>query len=64
MSEQELCYAAPKRLARLIRTRKVSATQVMRAFIDRIERVIGIVNAIVTFLPERATRAVRCRRTG
>jgi amidase len=59
MSEQELCYSAPKRLARLIRTRKISATQVMRAFIDRIERVNGIVNAIVTFLPERALAAAK-----
>lgn len=59
MSELEFCYAAPKRLASLIRTRKVSATQVMRAFIDRIERVNGIVNAIVTFLPERALAAAK-----
>ena len=50
----DLCYASARQLARLIRTRKVSATEVMRAFIARIERVNPKVNAIVTFLPEQA----------
>lgn len=59
MNEETLCYTAPKKLARLIRTRKLSATEVMRVFIGRIERVNPKVNAIVTFLPEQALAAAR-----
>src|SRR5512147_1896092 len=59
----DLCYAAARHLARLIRTRKVSATEVMRAFLAQIERVNPKVNAIVTFLPEQAlTQAKRLDR--
>ena len=54
MADIELCYTGAKRLARMIRTRKVSATEVMRAFIARIEQVNPKVNAIVTLLPEEA----------
>jgi amidase len=54
MDDIELCYTGAKKLARMIRARKVSATEVMRAFIARIERVNPKVNAIVTFLPEEA----------
>lgn len=50
----ELCFTGARALARLIRGRKVSATEVMRAFVARIERVNPAVNAIVTFLPEQA----------
>ncbi len=59
MADLELCFAAAAKLARLIRTRKVSATEVMRAFIAQIERVNPRVNAIVTFLPERALKEAR-----
>jgi len=38
----------------LIRTRKLSSAEVVRAFIAQIERVNPQVNAIVTFVPERA----------
>ena len=54
MSATDLCLTGAKKLARMIRGRKVSATEVMRAFVDRIERLNPVVNAIVTFLPERA----------
>jgi amidase len=66
MNEETLCYTAPKKLARLIRTRKLSATEVMRTFIGRIERINPRVNAIVTFLPERALAAAKAldRRLG
>ena len=50
----ELCFTSAEKLARMIRARKVSAAEVMRAFIARIERVNPKVNAIVTFVPERA----------
>src|SRR6185503_18500808 len=59
MSESELCFTNATKLARLIRARKVSATEVMRAFIAQIERVNPLVNAIVTFLPERALKEAR-----
>lgn len=59
MSDSDLCYTGAKKLARLIRTRKVSATEVMRAFIDRIERVNPQVNAIVTFLPDEALKRAK-----
>jgi len=55
----DLCYAPAKQLARLIRTRKASATEVMRAFIAQIERVNPEVNAIVTFLPEEALKQAK-----
>jgi len=55
----DLCYAPAKQLARLIRSRKVSATEVMRAFIAQIERVNPKVNAIVTFLPEQALKQAK-----
>jgi amidase len=59
MSESELHFTGAAKLARLIRTRKVSASEVMRAFIAQIERVNPRVNAIVTFLPERALKDAR-----
>ena len=56
---KDLHYAGAKQLARLIRTRKVSAAEVMRAFIERIERLNPKVNAIVTFLPEQALQEAK-----
>ncbi len=50
----DICFTPAKKLAQLIRSRKLSATEVMRAFIAQIERVNPKVNAIVTFLPELA----------
>jgi len=55
----ELCFAPARTLAQWIRTRKVSATEVMRAFIAQIERVNPRVNAIVTFLPEQALKEAK-----
>lgn len=55
----ELCFTPARRLARLIRARKLSAVEVMRAFAERIERLNPKVNAIVTFLPERALSEAR-----
>ncbi|HWH42405.1 MAG TPA: amidase family protein, partial [Usitatibacter sp.] len=59
MNDRELCHASAKKLARMIRTRKVSATEVVRAFIARIEEVNPEVNAIVTFLPEQALKRAK-----
>src|SRR5689334_1548725 len=48
-----------RRLARLLKARKLSAAELMRAFIRRIERVNPKVNAIVTFLPDQALKAAK-----
>ena len=55
----DLCFTPARTLARMIRARKVSASEVMRAFIAQIERVNPKVNAIVTFLPEQALKAAK-----
>jgi amidase len=59
VDDTELCYTGARKLARMIHARKVSATEVMRAFIARIERVNPKVNAIVTFLPEEALKKAK-----
>lgn len=56
---KDLVFQPAKKLARLIRTGKLSASEVMRAHIAQIERVNPQVNALVTFLPERGLRAAR-----
>ncbi|HWM45197.1 MAG TPA: amidase [Burkholderiales bacterium] len=55
----EICFTPARELARRIRTRKLSATEVVRAFIAQIERVNPKVNAVVTFLPEQALQAAK-----
>jgi amidase len=62
----ELCFLSAKKLARLIHARKVSATEVMRAFIAQAERTNPKVNAIVTFIPEKALKEAKAldRRKG
>jgi amidase len=55
----DICFTPAKKLAQLIRTRKLSATEVMKAFIAQIERVNPKVNAIVTFLPEQALKQAK-----
>jgi amidase len=55
----ELCYTPAVKLARLLRARKLSATELMQACIAQIERVNPKVNAIVTFLPEQALKAAK-----
>jgi len=55
----DLAFLPARRLARLLRTRAVSAVEVVRAFIAQTEKVNPKVNAIVTFLPEAALAAAR-----
>src|SRR5438034_5123508 len=50
----EIVFKPARTLARLLRTRKLSRVEVMKAFIEQIEHVNPRVNAIVTFLPEQA----------
>ena len=55
----DICFTPARKLARLLRSRKLSATEAMKAFIAQIERVNPKVNAIVTFLPELALSSAR-----
>ncbi|MEV4572018.1 amidase [Nonomuraea jabiensis] len=55
----ELHYATATELARLIRTRQVSAVEVVQAHLDRIEQVNPRVNAIVTLVAEQALDAAK-----
>jgi len=54
-----LCFTSARKLAGSIRARRLSAVEVMRAFIAQIERVNPKVNAIVTFLPEQALKEAK-----
>src|SRR3954470_16967537 len=49
-----MVFESARKLARLLRTRKLSAVELLRAYISQVERVNPRVNAIVTFLPEQA----------
>jgi len=55
----DIAFASARKLARLLRARKVSRIEVMKVFIAQIERVNPKVNAIVTFLPEQALAHAR-----
>lgn len=55
----DLPYTTATELARGIRAKEISATEVMEAHLARIEAVNPRVNAIVTFLPERAMEGAR-----
>ncbi|TMR88734.1 amidase [Nonomuraea basaltis] len=55
----ELHYLSATELAHLIRTRQVSAVEVLQAHLDRIEQVNPHVNAIVTLVAERALDAAK-----
>ena len=52
LCSDELCFRSAKELAHLIRTRKVSAAEVMAAHLERIEAVNPRVNAIVAKLDD------------
>ncbi|HEY4997614.1 MAG TPA: amidase [Usitatibacter sp.] len=55
----DIVFQSAKRLARLLRARKLSAVEVMKAFIAQVERVNPTVNAIVTFIPEEALKEAK-----
>lgn len=54
MCNTEICFMTATEMARQIRTRDISAKEVMEAHLAQIERINPQVNAIVTLLPERA----------
>jgi amidase len=55
----DIVFQSAKKLARQIRSRKLSALEVMKAYVAQVERVNPAVNAIVTFLPEQALKQAR-----
>ena len=59
MPNQEICFLTATEIARLIRTKELSAIEVMEAHLAQIEGVNPKVNAIVTFLPEQALEQAR-----
>lgn len=59
MSNQEICFLPATELARHIRSKELSAQEVMSAHLHQIERINPKVNAIVTLLPERAIEGAR-----
>ncbi|MEO8164672.1 MAG: amidase family protein, partial [Betaproteobacteria bacterium] len=59
MNSDEICFLPAGALTRLMRSRELSAVEVMDAHIGQIERVNPAVNAIVTFLPEQAREAAK-----
>ena len=52
-----LCFKSATELARLVRTRQVSASELLETHLRQIERVNPKVNAIVTLLPDQAREA-------
>lgn len=64
----DLCFLSARRMAALVRTGQVSAMELVRAHLDRIDAVDPAVNAVVTLMPERALeeagRADRAMREG
>jgi amidase len=54
-----LCFTSTVEMARLIRTRQLSAREALAAHLRLIERVNPKVNAIVTLVPEMAAAAAR-----
>ena len=59
MTSSDLCWTPATELARLIRTRAVSPVEVMRAVLDRIERLNPRLNAFCTLAAEAALEGAR-----
>lgn len=58
MTDEPLYYRSATELARLLAAREISAVEVMRAFLGRIEDVNPKLNSIVSLLPESQTLAL------
>ena len=52
--DDDLCFTPAVELARLLRSRELSARELLDAFLNRIHRVNPQLNAIVTLVEERA----------
>jgi len=57
VSDSSICFVSAVEMARLIRTKKLSAREALAAHLKQIERVNPKVNAIVTLVPEMAAAA-------
>ncbi|MCD6030189.1 MAG: Amidase, partial [Thermomicrobiales bacterium] len=55
----DMNFMTAREMAQRIKIRDISAVEVMQAHLDQIERVNPLVNAIVTYLPERAMEDAR-----
>ena len=61
MSVMDIPFTPARQLARLLHARKISATEVMRAFIAQIERTNPQLNAVIHRLDAKARAAAsRC----
>jgi len=58
-ASSDLCFLSAAELARLIRTRKLSAREVLEAHLKQIEQVNPKLNAIVTLVADRARESAR-----
>src|SRR6266404_6386581 len=56
---EKLTSFSAKKLANLIKTKKVSCMEVMQAYLDRIAQVNPKINAIVEYTPEKALEEAR-----
>jgi amidase len=56
-ADTDLCFTSAVEMARLIRSKKLSAREALAAHLKQIERVNPKVNAIVTLVPEMAMEA-------
>jgi amidase len=59
MSVQEICFLSAEELVQRMRSKKLSAVEVMQAHLSQIDRINPKVNAIVTLLPEQAMAQAR-----
>jgi amidase len=59
MTDEEICFAQASELVSLIRRRKVSPLEVVRAVLARIEKVNPVLNAYCTVAAEQALAAAR-----
>ena len=59
MNATDLCYMSATQLAGLIRTKQLSAVELTRAVLDRIERLNPVVNAFCTVTADAALQAAR-----
>ena len=57
MSKSDLCFKNATELAKLVRTKEITATELLEAHLAQIERVNPQVNAIVTLVAEKAQKA-------
>ncbi len=59
MNQIDLCFLPATEIAKLIKNKELSATEVMEAHLAQIDRINPDLNAIVTLLPERALEGAK-----